>query len=83
MSVTCVCHYFEFLFKPLKKLLFANSGEPDQTPRFAASDLVMHCLPMSRKKVAMLIWVNLNLASKCMQFFPIYFSDGHFFSEVE
>ena len=35
MSVICVCHYFEFLFKNLKKLLFANSGEPDQTPRFA------------------------------------------------
>ena len=25
-----------------KKLLFANSGLPDQTPRFASSDLVMH-----------------------------------------
>ena len=23
---------------------FANSGEPDQTPRFAASDLGLHCL---------------------------------------
>ena len=27
----------------------ANSGEPGQT-RFAASDLVLHCLPMSHKK---------------------------------
>ena len=24
---------------------FANSGDPDQTPRFAASDLGLHCLP--------------------------------------
>ena len=44
--------YFSFLIKSLKKLLFANSGEPDQTPRFAASDLVLHCLPMSDKKDA-------------------------------
>ena len=25
--------------------LFANSGDPDQTPRYAASDLGLHCLP--------------------------------------
>ena len=24
--------------------LFANSGDPDQTPRSAASDLALHCL---------------------------------------
>ena len=38
----------------------ANSGDPDQTPRFAASGLALHYLPMSHKKVAtcMLIWVN-------------------------
>ena len=41
-----------------KKLLFANSEEPDQTPRFAAADLVLHCLPMSHKMDARLIWVN-------------------------
>ena len=49
--------YFSFLFKSQKKFRFANSGEPDQTPQFAASDLVLHCLPMSHKKEAMLIWV--------------------------
>ena len=27
-------------------------------PHFAASDLVLHCLPMSYKKEARLIWVN-------------------------
>ena len=26
--------------------LFANSGDPDQTPRSAASDLGMHCVPV-------------------------------------
>ena len=39
----------------------ANSGEPDQTPCYAASDLVLHCLPMSHKKDARLIWVNREL----------------------
>ena len=34
------------------------SGEPDQMPRFVVSDLGLHCLPMSHKKVARLIWVN-------------------------
>ena len=27
-----------------KAKLFANSGDPDQTPRSAASDLGLHCL---------------------------------------
>ena len=38
--------------------LNANSGEPDQTSRFAASDLGLHCLPMSRLWDARLKWVN-------------------------
>ena len=38
--------------------MLANSGDPDQTPRSAASDLGLHCLPMSHKKDPMLIWVN-------------------------
>ena len=36
----------------------ANSGEPDQTSRYAASGLVLHCLPMSHRKEAMLKWVK-------------------------
>ena len=39
-------------------MLQANSGDRDQTPRSAASDLGMHCLPMSHKKDATLIWVK-------------------------
>ena len=27
--------------------LFSNSGDPDQTPRSAASDLGLHCLPIT------------------------------------
>ena len=30
----------------------ANSGDPDQTPHSVASDLGLHCLPMSHKKDA-------------------------------
>ena len=32
--------------------------DPDQTPHFAASDLVLHCLSMPLKKDARLIWVK-------------------------
>ena len=28
----------------------ANSGDPDETPHSVASDLGLHCLPMSNKK---------------------------------
>ena len=28
--------------------LFANSGDPDQTPHSAESDLALHCLPDTR-----------------------------------
>ena len=27
--------------------IFANSGDPDQTPRSVTSDLGLHCLPIS------------------------------------
>ena len=38
--------------------MLANSGEPDQTPHSAASDVVLHCLRMSHKKDARLRWVQ-------------------------
>ena len=41
--------------------MLANSGDPDQTPRCAASDLGLHCLPLSHKKDARVIWVELIL----------------------
>ena len=34
------------LFSSGQKLLLANSGDPDQTLHYAASDLGLHCLPM-------------------------------------
>ena len=52
-----LCGIFHF-YSNLNNSLFANSGEPDQRPRSAASDLVLHWLPMSHKKDARLKWVN-------------------------
>ena len=34
--------------------IFANSGDPDQTPHSAASDLDLHCLPVTRLGVSSL-----------------------------
>ena len=53
--------YFSFLFKFLYKIMQANSGDPDQTPHSVASDLGLHCLPMSHKKDASHIWVKMQL----------------------
>ena len=44
---------FSLLFHLEQILLLANSEDPDQT-----SDLGLHCLPMSQKWDARLIWVN-------------------------
>ena len=38
--------------------LFANSGDPDQTPYSVASDPGLHCLPVTRIGVSTLQWVN-------------------------
>ena len=37
--------------------LFANNGDPDQTPRSAASDLGLHCL-LAMFRVSSLQWAN-------------------------
>ena len=37
--------------------LFANSGDPDQTPRNAASDLGLHCLAITLLGVSRLHWI--------------------------
>ena len=47
-----------------------KSGDPDQTPRSAASGLVLHCLPMSHKKDARLIWVKYQKVSEYDQVMP-------------
>ena len=39
--------------------LFANSGDPDQMPCSTASDLGLHCLPITLLRVSRLQWVNI------------------------
>ena len=38
--------------------LFANSGNPHQTPHSVVSDLGMHCLPITLLGVSRLQWVK-------------------------
>ena len=40
--------------------IFANSGDPDQTLHSAASDLSMHCLPVTLLLVSRLKWIKEN-----------------------
>ena len=43
--------------------IFANSEDPDQTPHSAASDLGLHCLPITLLGISRLQWLKL---SQCM-----------------
>ena len=43
--------------------LFANSGDPDQTPHSETSVLGLHCLPNTLLGVSRLQWVN-NIKTK-------------------
>ena len=38
--------------------LIANNGDPDQTPRFAASDLDQHCLQITHLGISRLQWIK-------------------------
>ena len=38
--------------------LFANSGDSDQMQHFAASDLCLHCLPITLLGVSRIQWVT-------------------------
>ena len=54
---------FTYSLRKMAKL-FANSGDPDQTPRSAASDLGLHCLPITLLRVSRLQWANLIQVNK-------------------
>ena len=45
--------------------LFANSREPDQMPHSAASDLGLHCLPITLLGVYRLHWVKADNSGTC------------------
>ena len=49
---------FSSLFHFSMKFMSANRIALEETPRFAASHLGLFCLPMSNKKDARLIWIN-------------------------
>ena len=50
---------FSSLFHFSMKFMSANRIAPDGTPQNAASHLGLFCLPMSHKKDARLLWVNI------------------------
>ena len=52
--------------------LFANSGDPDQTPRSVAFDLGLHCLPVTLLKVSRLKWVKGTISIHFEDFFIGY-----------
>ena len=58
-TIPFFCHFY-FLEKNTH-LYYANSVNPDQTPRLAASDLGLHCLPMFLKWDTKHTWVYITL----------------------
>ena len=58
--------------------LFANSGDPDQTPHSAASDLGLHCLPSTLLWVSQLQWVKWNLEQRILKIKHYYEVQGDF-----
>ena len=62
--------------------IFANSGDPDQTPHSAASDLGLHCLPITFQGVSRLQWVNYHHIWSCVHVYCIQpkYSDSVIFN---
>ena len=58
-----------FLFCFEEKCLLANSADSDQTPRSAASDLGLRCLPMSQNWDVRLIYSFIILNSSKYMFY--------------
>ena len=59
ISILGTSRYEIYIFLEKMAKLFANGGDPDQTPRSAASDLGLHCLPITLLRVSRLHWVKL------------------------
>ena len=59
VSILGTAGYEVYIFLKKKAKLFANSGDPDQTPHSAASDLGLHCLPVTLLRVSRLQWLNI------------------------
>ena len=79
--------------------LSANSGDTDQTPHSAASDLGLHSLPITLSGVSRLQWINeyskcpkisitlfLTFLAKpllCMQLFLKEYRRSHLYGEIQ
>ena len=50
--------------------LFVNSEDPDQTPHSAASDLDLHCLPITIVGVYRLQWIKGSVITKKLSDYP-------------
>ena len=56
ISILGTSGYEIYIFLEKMAKLFANSGDPDETPRSAVSDLGLHCLPITLSRVSRLQW---------------------------
>ena len=66
---------FRYSYRKMVEL-FANSEDPDQMPRSAASDLGLHCLPNTRFGVSRLERIkvlNTTAADNVLIFFFFFF----------
>ena len=57
--------YEIYIFLEKKWLNYLQTGDPDQTPRSAASDLGLHCLPITLLRVSRLQWVKVDKTAVC------------------
>ena len=73
ISILGTSGYEVYIFLEKMAKVFANSGDPDQTPRSAASDLGLHCLPITLLRVSRLQWVNALLLASCPTIWTISF----------
>ena len=55
-------------------ILFANSGDPDQTPHSVACDLGLHCLPITPLWVFQLQWVKQGLKQFSISLSLLFFT---------
>ena len=58
-------------------VLFANRGDSDQTPRFAASDLGLHYLPFTLLGVSRLRLVNATLSRGFLFLHEVILTSGY------
>ena len=61
----CMSDDMIYIFLEENSKLFANSGDPDQMPH-SASDLCLHCLPVTHLGSSRLIWVNMFVYRKAI-----------------